>query len=134
MTTTTAGASTTADARLPTLDQSQAYTRSTTPTPKVPTVSHTDSLLILDPTDEGDPIARRSAERPAHLAGTVGIVDISKPRGDIFCDELADLFRQRFPDLDVVRLRKPTFTKPAPSDLRAEIIRRCSGVIQALAD
>lgn len=97
-------------------------------------MSHSDSLLILDPTDENDPIARRSAARPAHLVGTVGIVDISKPRGDVFCDELADLFRQRFPDLNVVRLRKPTFTKPAPSDLRAEIIRRCSGVIQALAD
>ena len=93
-----------------------------------------DSMLILDPTDEGRPIIRNLAPRPETLSGTVGIIDISKPRGDIFCDEIADLLREQFPDVEIVRLRKPTFTKPAPSDLREEITRRCSAVVQALAD
>ena len=92
------------------------------------------SLLVLDPTDESSPIVRNLAARTGTLTGTVGIVDISKPRGDIFCDEISDLLSRQFPDVDVVRLRKPTFTKPAPSDLRTEIVQRCSGVIQALAD
>lgn len=92
------------------------------------------SLLILDPTDEGHPITRDLAPRRGTLAGPIGIIDISKPRGDIFCDEISDLLHEQFPDIEIIRLRKPTFTKPAPSDLRAEIARRCSAVVQALAD
>ena len=35
---------------------------------------------------------------------------------------------------DVKRYRKPTFTKPAPVDLRHEISVECQVVIEALAD
>jgi hypothetical protein len=38
------------------------------------------------------------------------------------------------PDIEIVRLRKPTYTKPAPQDLRNEVGERCTAVIQALAD
>ena len=93
-----------------------------------------ESIVILDPTDERKPIARRLAARPSVLAGPVGIVDISKPRGDVFCDELEALLRARSPGLDVVRLRKPTFTRPAPAALREEVAEKCGTVIQALAD
>ena len=34
----------------------------------------------------------------------------------------------------VARYRKPTFTKPAPADLRHEIATKCDLVIEALAD
>ncbi|MEA2339972.1 MAG: hypothetical protein QOG11_49, partial [Solirubrobacteraceae bacterium] len=34
----------------------------------------------------------------------------------------------------VVRTAKPTFTKPAPPDVRREIAERCDAVIEALAD
>ena len=37
-------------------------------------------------------------------------------------------------EIDIIRLRKPTFTKPAPADLRDEVEMRCQAVIQALAD
>ena len=36
--------------------------------------------------------------------------------------------------MEVVRYRKPTFTKPAPTDLRRQIAEQCIGVIEALAD
>jgi hypothetical protein len=71
--------------------------------------------------------------RPASLEGTtVGLLDISKPRGDVFLDRI----EQRLVDLgaDVKRYRKPTFTKPAPVDLRHEIAVECQVVIEALAD
>ncbi len=93
-----------------------------------------DSTVILDPTDEREPIQRPLAARSAALGGPLGIVDISKPRGDVFCDELERLMAERLPGLEIVRLRKPTFTKPAPPDLRAEVAERCRVVIQALAD
>ena len=93
-----------------------------------------DSTVILDPTDEREPIRRPLAARAAELGGPLGIVDISKPRGDVFCDELERLLAGRLPGVEILRLRKPTFTKPAPPDLRAEVAARCRVVIQALAD
>ena len=93
-----------------------------------------DSTVILDPTDEREPIPRPLAERSGHLRGTLGIVDISKARGDVFCDEVARLVAGRLPGIGVVRLRKPTYTKPAPGALREEVAARCTAVIQALAD
>ena len=36
--------------------------------------------------------------------------------------------------IEVLRFRKPTFTKPAPADLRREIGTRCHAVVEALAD
>ena len=93
-----------------------------------------DSLVILDPTDERAPIGRQPAARSGRLQGTLGIMDIAKARGDVFCDEVERLVRKRMPDLEVIRLRKPTYTKPALSALRGEVGTRCRAVIQALAD
>lgn len=93
-----------------------------------------DTSVILDPTDERDPIGRRLTARSGRLVGPIGIIDISKSRGDVFCDELETLLRSRAPTIEIVRLRKPTFTKPAPPDLRDEVAERCKAVIQALAD
>ena len=89
--------------------------------------------VVLDPTAEGSPAQRQRVERPLSLAGlTIGLLDISKPRGDVFLDRLEELLHHR--GLQTLRLRKPTFTKPAPIDLRHEITTRCDVVIEALAD
>ena len=90
--------------------------------------------VIIDPTAEHDPIGRYPARRLDGLIGTIGLVDISKPRGDVFLDEVEHLVSERYPNVDIVRFLKPTFTKPAPTDFRAEIAKRCKAVIQALAD
>ena len=93
-----------------------------------------DTTVFLDPTDEREPMGRHAAVRPASLTGTLGIIDISKARGDVFCDELERLIADTAPAVNVIRLRKPTFTRPAPPDLRDEVAERCEAVIQALAD
>jgi len=88
---------------------------------------------ILDPTGEQVVAERQRLERPATLNGlTVGLLDISKPRGNLFLDRL----ETRLADVgaNVKRYRKPTFTKPAPVDLRHEIAVECQVVIEALAD
>jgi hypothetical protein len=87
-------------------------------------------MRILDPTAERETVERPLAPRGA--LGTVALLDIRKPRGDIFLDELETLLRER--GLTVLREAKPTFTKPAPADLRREIAERCDAVIEALAD
>jgi hypothetical protein len=88
---------------------------------------------LLDPTSELEPSTRERAPRPRSLEGTVvGLLDISKPRGNVFLDRIDELLQAR--GLRVERFAKPTFTKPAPVDLRHEIIAKCNVVIEALAD
>lgn len=88
---------------------------------------------VLDPTDESRPAARSVGPRPAELTGrTVGLLDIAKPRGDVFLERLAALLAGR--GVTVRRYAKPTFARPMPADLRAEIAAECDVVIEALAD
>ena len=92
-----------------------------------------DERVLLDPTSERSLPLRERVRRLPSLAGkTVGLLDISKPRGDVFLNRLEQLLRER--GATTLRFAKPTFTKPAPVDLRHEIATRCDAVIEALAD
>ena len=89
--------------------------------------------ILLDPTSERVPAERARAERLAALEGqTIGLLDIAKMRGDIFLDQLEE--RLAGQGAKVIRYKKPTFTKPAPIDLRHEIAEQCDAVVEALAD
>jgi len=89
--------------------------------------------ILLDPTGERAAATRERAPRPSSLEGkTVGLLDISKARGDVFLDRVQERLEER--GLHVERFRKPTFTKVAPIDLRHEISQKCDVVIEALAD
>ena len=91
------------------------------------------STVILDPTNERRLSEMTRCTRPASLAGlTVGLLDISKARGDVFLNQLERRLLET--GATVKRFRKPTFTKPAPVDLRHEIASQCQVVIEALAD
>lgn len=90
-------------------------------------------MVVLDPTDESTPQSRERTVRPDSLAGlTVGLLDISKPRGNLFLDQIQGHLQDL--DIRVIRFKKPTFAKPAPADLRHEIATQCDAVIEALAD
>jgi hypothetical protein len=90
-------------------------------------------MEILDPTAERETAERRLAERLAAAApARIAFVDIHKPRGDVFLDELEALLAAEGHAIE--RTGKPTFTRPAPHDLRREIAERCDAVIEALAD
>ena len=94
------------------------------------------SVVLLDPTSERSPVARALAARPASLDGLAGmavaVLDISKARGNVFLDRLAELLTAR--GLRVNRYRKPTFTRPAPTALRQQIAAENQLVIEGLAD
>jgi hypothetical protein len=92
-----------------------------------------EARVYLDPTSERSPLARALAARPESLEGkVVGLLDISKPRGDVFLDHLEARLAER--GMRTLRFRKPTFAKVAPVDLRHEIATKCDVVIEALAD
>ena len=89
---------------------------------------------ILDPTDERVPVTRRLTPRPERLSGTVVLLDISKPRGNVMLDRLEALIGERAPEVTVKRYAKPTFAKPAPETLRRKIVEEADFVVEALAD
>ena len=89
--------------------------------------------IVLDPTGELRPQTRERVPRPESLDGlTVGLLDISKPRGNVFLDRVEEKLTAL--GATVKRYAKPTFTKPAPVVLRHEIATTCDAVIEALAD
>jgi hypothetical protein len=96
-------------------------------------MSTAEGLTVLDPTGERTPARRERRARLDSLAGRrVGLLDITKARGDVFLDRLHERLTEH--GAVVSRFSKPTFTKPAPVDLRQEIAMQCEVVIEALAD
>jgi hypothetical protein len=89
---------------------------------------------ILDPTNEKAPVERQLAARHGEISGRLAILDIAKPRGNILLDKFEVLLAERLPNVTINRYRKPTFTKPAPDALRAEIKAENDFLIEGLAD
>jgi hypothetical protein len=93
----------------------------------------TETRVLLDPTSEQRPARRERVDRPDSLEGlTIGLLDISKNRGDVFLDRVAARLIES--GLAVKRYRKPTFTRPAPVDLLGRIAAECDVVVEGLAD
>jgi hypothetical protein len=90
--------------------------------------------IIMDPTNERVPVTRQITPRPAQITGTVALLDIAKPRGNVLLDRLEALLKERAPGIVVRRYSKPTFTKPAPEALRQKIRDEVDFVIEGLAD
>ena len=79
----------------------------------------TDLRTLLDPTSERAPKQRARLDRPASLEGlTIGLLDISKARGDVFLDRLDELLVGQ--GLAVKRYIKPTFARVARSSWHNE--------------
>ncbi|MCB1747076.1 MAG: hypothetical protein H6977_07715 [Gammaproteobacteria bacterium] len=91
------------------------------------------TTTLLDPTGELDPVQRQPLAKPARLDGlTVGLLDISKARGDVFLDRLHELLGDR--GVTVKRYKKPTFTRPAPLELVQKMAGEVDVVVEGLAD
>jgi len=90
--------------------------------------------VFVNPLDEQAAASRSRAPRLEGLRGkTLALLDISKPGGSVFLDRLEDLFVERYGVSRVLRVTKPTYTKPAPEPV-LEGLRFVDGVIEALAD
>ena len=93
-------------------------------------------ITLVNPLDETHRPPATAAPRLDSLAGKIiGLLDISKPGGNIFLDHLERLLKQRYGVAAVVRAMKPAFTKPVPDSVIAKFIdAKCDAVIEALAD
>ena len=91
---------------------------------------------LVNPLDERVPPRAFAAPRLESVAGArVALLDISKAGGSFFLDRLEALLRDGFGVAEVLRFRKPTFAKPAPEGVLADIRKaQPQAVIEALAD
>lgn len=92
-----------------------------------------NTIILLDPTAEQTPARREPLPRLAGLSGaTIGLLDISKPRGDIFLNRVEEKLTAA--GATVRRYHKPTYARVAPVALKQQITTECHAVIEALAD
>lgn len=91
-------------------------------------------LTLVQP---GNETVAKAAAPPARLASLkgkkIGLLDISKPGGNLFLDRLEQILRTDYGASDVLRVRKPTFAKVAPDPV-IEQLRGMDAVVEALAD
>ena len=93
----------------------------------------TEPIILLDPTSERSGAMRARHAPPASLEGlTVGLLDISKPRGNIFLDRIEEQLTAL--GIEVKRYSKPTFTRPAPTELKQRIAAEVDLLVEGLAD
>ncbi len=94
------------------------------------------TTILVNPLNETFHQPRPAAPRLHTFSGkTVALLDISKPGGSVFLDRVAEVLTQRFGVKQIIRITKPTFTKPAPDAVMEQILNsHPHAVIEALAD
>ncbi len=91
-------------------------------------------VTLVHPGNENVPRAAAPPARLPSLNGKkIGLLDISKPGGSFFLDRLEELLLTRYQAAEVMRVKKPTYTKNAPPPV-IEQLRGMDAVIEALAD
>ena len=90
---------------------------------------------LYDPTAAPKQAAAALAARLPDLRDkTVGLLDISKAKGNFFLDRVEEMLTAQFQPRAIVRRMKPTFARPAPENIRQELAQKCDVLIEALAD
>jgi hypothetical protein len=96
-------------------------------------ISNRPTNVLLDPTGEHTVTQRKKAPRPKSLAGlTVGLLDIGKPRGDVFLNRLDA--RLAAEGIKVKRYAKPTPSRLATLETRQKMAGEVDAAVIGLAD
>ena len=92
------------------------------------------SLQVLDPTAEDVTAETAHSARLISLQGrTVGLLDNGKIRVRELFDHMEDILRTEHGVAQVVRLKKPDASRPAPPDVIADM-KAADAVISAVGD
>jgi hypothetical protein len=92
----------------------------------------TDGVEIFDPTIRAVE-AINPAPRLQSLDGkTVGLLDNSKEKANVFLTTLAERLGERFNVTTIIHRRKPTYSRVAPQPIIAELAEACDCVITAM--
>lgn len=92
------------------------------------------SIRVLDPTVDMASAKAGATTRLMSLAGrTIGLLDNGKINVRPFLDHVEMILRSQYSVHDVIRLRKPDFSRPAPASVLAAM-QGCDAVISAVGD
>jgi hypothetical protein len=92
------------------------------------------SLHVLDPTfSEVIATSHPTIGLPSLAGRTVGLLDNSKLNVKEFLNSVEDLLRSHHGVTNVVRLKKPDASRPAPPEVLAQMTG-CDAVISAVGD
>jgi uncharacterized protein YbjT (DUF2867 family) len=92
------------------------------------------SIRVFDPTAEDAPAITPGVARLTSLAGrTIALLDNGKFRVRELLDHVEAILRTRFGVAQVLRFRKPDASRPAPSEMLADM-QRCEAIIAAVGD
>jgi len=91
-------------------------------------------IRVFDPTAENAAATRPGTARLTSLEGrTIGLLDNSKFRVRELLDHVEAILHTRFGVAQVLRFRKPDASRPAPSEMLADM-QRCEAIIAAVGD
>jgi hypothetical protein len=91
-------------------------------------------MRVFDPTAEEAPATTAGTPRLQSLAGqTIGLLDNGKFRVRELLDHVEEMLRSQYGVAQVVRLKKPDFSRPAPPAVLAAM-QHCAAVISAVGD
>ena len=92
------------------------------------------SIRVLDPTVNAAPAKARATASLLSLAGrTIALLDNGKTNVRPLLDHMEMILRSEHGVRDVIRLRKPDFSRPAPAPVLAAM-EGCDAVISAVGD
>ena len=92
------------------------------------------SIRVLDPTVDTAPAKAGTTTTLTSPAGrTIGLLDNGKINVRPLLDHMETILRSQYGVHDVVRLRKPDFSRPVPATVLA-VMRGCDAVISAVGD
>lgn len=93
------------------------------------------NYTLLNPISQDDIGEKYLAPRLDDLDGKVlGLLDITKNGSEIFLERVEELVRSRFDIINVVHVKKPTFSRPAPVEILINLADQVDFVIEGLAD
>jgi len=91
-------------------------------------------IRVLDPTAEEAAVTTTSAAQLASLeARTVGLLDNGKIRVRELLDHVEEILRSQYGVAQVLRVRKPDASRPAPPAVLAAMTE-CDAIISAVGD
>lgn len=88
-------------------------------------------VVILDPTVKNRTDVKPAARLSSLCGQTIGFLDNSKEKADVFLAALATGLAEQFGAKTLVR-RKPTYSRVAPATLIAELGESCDAVVTAM--
>lgn len=92
------------------------------------------SIRVLDPTFGAASTTNGLVPRLSSLEGcTVGLLDNSKIKVRELLDYMEAILRSQYGVANVLRLKKPDASRPAPDDVVAQM-KTCEAVISAVGD